>query len=127
MGKMKRALRVLILALLALAIVANGALAVGIVLTREPAPRPLTPERVATVSKPAIAFIQSNYTIHVSIPEWTVTDATKRQILAQLQPLWDSGQITTRAQWDHAWDSLIINNPDAYFSAGPTYSDTWYD
>lgn len=124
---MKRVTAVVVMGLLGLAIVANGALAAGIVLTREPAPKPLTPERVATVSKPAIAFIQSNYTIHVSIPQLTVSDATKRQIQAQLQPLWDSGQITSIAQWDHAWDSLLINNPDAYFSVGPSYSDTWYD
>jgi S1-C subfamily serine protease len=56
-----------------------------------------------------------------------VSDATKRQIQAQLQPLWDSGQITSIAQWDHAWDSLLINNPDAYFSVGPSYTDTWYE
>jgi S1-C subfamily serine protease len=124
---LKRVVRVLVIALLALAILGNGTLAAALVATREPAPKPLDAERVATASKPAIALIESSYTIAVSIPTPTVTEATKNVIQNRLQPLVNSGQITTQAQWEHAWYQLIINNPDSYFSPGAAYTDTWYD
>lgn len=124
---MRRVTGVVVMALLALAIIANGALGVGIVLTREPEPKPLTAERVATASKPAIVFIQSNYTISTSMPAQTITDETKQTIANQLQPLWDSGQISTRAEWDRRWYQTIVNNPDAYYSVGAILHDQWHD
>lgn len=124
---MKLVVRIAVIALLGLAIVGNGALAAVLVATREPAPKPLSAERVATASKPAIVLVESSYTINASMATPTITDATKNAILNQLQPLWDAGRITTRAQWDHAWYQLIINNPDAYFSAGDVVTDKWFD
>ena len=75
---MKRVVRVIVVALLALAVVADGGLAAAVVLTREPAPRPLTPGRVATASKPAIVFIQSNYTITTSMPRTCMASVMAR-------------------------------------------------
>lgn len=121
---MRRVVRIAVVALLALAIVANGALAVAIVLTREPAPRPLTPERVATASKPAIVFIQSSYTITTSMPQPAIKQSAFEDAL---KPRIYSGEITTPDQWQQAADRLVFANPDAYYANGNTVSDTWND
>lgn len=112
------------MALLGLAIVADGTLAAAIVLTREPAPGPLTPERVATASKPAIVFIQSNYTITTSMPQPAINQSAVEQAL---QPRVDSGEIRNADQWQQAADRLVFANPDAYYANGNTVSDTWDD
>ena len=121
---MKFAVRIIVIALLALAAIGNAALGAGIVLTREPGPRPLTAERVATASKPAIVFIQSNYTITTSMPQ----PAPNQDALDKaLQPRVDDGEITTEAQWLRAADQLVFANPANYYYAGNTVTDTWDD
>jgi S1-C subfamily serine protease len=111
--------------LLAVAVIANSALAAAVFVTREPDPRKLTAERVANASKPAIVFIQSEYTITTSIPRFTITDETWNQVLDSFKPQIYSGQITSATQWQHAAEQAIMNNPDGYFSVGITVSDTW--
>ena len=101
----------------------NGTLVAALVVTREPAPRPLTAERVATASKPAIAFIQSNYTIATSMPQQQLNrDAIERV----LRPRVYSGELSTQSQIERAAYQLIFANPDAYFTPGPAVPDTWY-
>jgi S1-C subfamily serine protease len=119
----KLVVRGVVIALLALAVIANGALAAAILVTREPAPKPLTAERVATASKPAIVFIQSDYTITTSLPQ---PKENADAVAAALQPRVDRGEITSQAQYDHAWWQLEMNNPDAYFTVGGNATDTWH-
>jgi serine protease Do len=122
----KRAFRIVLIVLLALAAIGNGALLAGIVITREPAPKPLTPERVAAASRPAIVFIQSDYTITTSIPKPIITSATDDAIYRQLEALYYAGKIqNTRADFSHAYNQIVLSNPGAYFSAGPAVSSTW--
>jgi serine protease Do len=119
---LKPVVRIGVVALLALAILANGALAAAIVLTREPAPRTLSAERVATASKPAIVFIQSDYTITTSMTQ----PAIKQNAVEQaLQPRVDSGEIRSADQWQQAADRLVFANPDAYYANGNSATDTW--
>ncbi len=123
---MKLAVQIVFIALLALAVIGNGALLAGIVVTREPAPKPLTPERVAAASKPAIVFIQSDYTITTSIPKPIISNATDDAIYKQLEALYYAGKIqNTRADITRAYNQILLSNPWAYYSAGPAASDTW--
>jgi S1-C subfamily serine protease len=122
---MRRVVRGIIIGLLTLAVIANGALAAAIFVTREPDPKPLTAERVANASKPAIVFIQSEYTITTSIPAFRISDETWNQLFESFKPQIYSGQITNSTQLEHAAEQAIMNNPDAYFSVGNTVSDTW--
>ena len=121
---MKRVVRTVVVALLALAILANGALAAALAVTREPEPTPLTAERVATASKPAIVFIQSNYTITTSLPEPAIKQSAVEQAL---QPRVNSGEIRNAGQWQQAADRLVFSNPDAYYTSGSTVTNTWDD
>lgn len=123
---MKLAVRIVLIVLLALAAIGDGALLAGILITREPAPKPLTAERVAAASSPAIVFIQSDYTITTSIPKPIITNATDDAIYKQLQALYYAGKIqNTRSDISRAYNRIVLSNPWAYFSAGPTYSATW--
>ena len=115
-------MRIVVVALLALAVLANGALAAAIVVTREPDPRPLTAEHVATASKPATVFIQSNYKITTSMPEPAIKQSAIEQAL---QPLVNSGEIRNANQWQQAADRLVFSNPDAYYANGNAVTDTW--
>lgn len=119
---MKRAVRIVILVILALAVVANGALAAGIVLTREPAPRPLTAQRIATASKPAIVFIQSEYAITSSLPQSIITDATWNALYDHLLA---TRYYSSATQLEHDAEQAIMNSPDQYLSRGNTVTDTW--
>jgi S1-C subfamily serine protease len=114
----RRGLRIGVIGLLLLALVANAGLLVGVVLTREPAPKPLTGQRIQTASRPAIVLIQSNYTVSASIPQPVVTDATVQQIYNQLLPRIYSGEITSQAALDQAIIEAVLANPDAYISVG---------
>ncbi|TME70696.1 MAG: trypsin-like peptidase domain-containing protein [Chloroflexi bacterium] len=111
-------------ALLALAVIANGALLAGIVLTREPAPKPLTTQRVAKASAPAIVLIQSEYAITTSLPQITISTATWDALDKPYLNRYFSGQMSWE-QVQAAEHQTILDSPDQYFSAGTTASDTW--
>lgn len=119
---MKLAVRIVVIVLLVLAIGANGALAGGIVATREPAAKPLTPARVAMASKPAIVFIQSEYSITTSLPQWIITDATWNALYDHLIA---TRYYSSSTQLEHDAEQLILNNPGSYLSRGNTVTDTW--
>ena len=125
-AKLKLAVRIVLIVLLALAAIGNGGLLAGVLITREPAPKPLTAERVAAASRPAIVFIQSDYTITTSIPKPIITNATDDAIYRRLEALYYAGKIqNTRSDISRAYNQIVLSNPWAYFSAGPTYSDRW--
>jgi len=122
---MRQVLRIALAALLGLAVAGNAALLAGIVITREPAPRPLTASRVETASRPAIVLVQSNYHVSITVPAFVVTDATEKSIEKQLLPRIDSGEITTTAAYRQAANQLVLANPDAYYSVGAPMPDSF--
>ena len=122
---MRRVIRVSLIVLLAVAVLGNAGLAAAYLVTREPAAKPLTADRIQKASKPAIVLVQSDYTITTSIPQPIITDATWNAIYDSLNPEIYSGQITSATQLEHAAEQIIMNNPGAYLSAGTTASDTW--
>lgn len=122
---MRRVVRISLIALLAIAVIGNAAFAAAYIVTREPAPKPLTADRVQKASKPAIVFVQADYTITTSIPQYIVTDATWNAIYDSLSPQVYSGRITSAPQLEHAAEQVVMNNPGAYLTAGNTATDTW--
>lgn len=119
---MKKVVRGIVMALLVLAILANGALAAFVFVTREPAPKPLNAERVTAASKPATVFIQSNYTVTTSLAQPKIDqDAIDRVLIPRIY----SGEITSEAQAQQAAYALFFSNPDVYVKVGQVASDTW--
>ena len=108
---MKRVLRVGVIVLLALALVGNAALGVGAYVTREPAARPLTGSRIVTASRPAIVLIQSNYSLSASLPSMDMPQSKYDELVAQVQAMYRSGEISTLAQAEHAaeFDRMVID------------------
>jgi len=122
---LRRVLRIAVATLLVLAVVGNAALVAAIVITREPAPRPLTATRIETASRPAIVLVQSNYHVSITVPAFVITDATEKSIEKQLLPRINSGEITTNAAYHQAANQLILANPDAYYSVGAPMPDSF--
>lgn len=122
---MRRVFRFGVIALLALAVVGNAALLGGIVVTKEPAPKALTGQRIETASRPAIVLIQSNYKVSTSVPDLVVSEASQKNIENQLLVMYYAGKISTEAQFQQAAINIILANPDLYFSAGPAISDSF--
>jgi serine protease Do len=122
---LRRALRIAVATLLVLAVVGNAALMAAIVITREPAPRPLTATRIEAASRPAIVLVQSNYHVSFTVPAFVITDATEKSIEKQLLPRINSGEITTNATYRQAANQLILANPDAYYSVGAPMPDSF--
>ena len=124
---MKHVFRISAIALLALAVVGNAALLGGIIVTREPAPKPLTAERIKAASQPAIVLIQSNYTVSISIPTPTISQAAENSLISVLRGMVDNGTLNpyNRAAIEQAAFNIILANPDRYYSAGTPYTDTY--
>ena len=123
---MKRILRVVLAALIGVAIVANAGLLAGIQLTREPAPKPLTGERIEKASLPAIVLIQSNYVVSTSVPETVISADAQNRIEQQIVAMYYAGQISnSRADIDRAYVQIVTSNPDLYYSVGPNYTYTF--
>jgi serine protease Do len=118
---MGRLIKLSALTLLALVALANGALLAGIWLTQDPAPRPLTGERIFNASRPAVMLIQANYQVTVSLPEVTVPQASKNRIEQQLLAMVRAGRLPLQeAAIEQAAINLMLDNPDAYVVPGPT-------
>ncbi|OLC04164.1 MAG: hypothetical protein AUI15_01405 [Actinobacteria bacterium 13_2_20CM_2_66_6] len=115
---MKRVLRVGVIVLLALALVGNAALGVGAYVTREPAARPLTGSRIVTASRPAIVLIQANYSLSASLPSMDMPQSKYDELVAQVQAMYRSGEISTLAQAEHAAINLVLANPAEYYAPG---------
>jgi serine protease Do len=108
-----------VIGLIALVLLANATLLGGIIITREPAAKPLDAQRIMTASRPAVVLIQSNYAITGSLPDVTISDANWQKLVKQVQNMILSGQIAySQAAAEQAVVNLVAGNPDAYFSAG---------
>ncbi|TMC86273.1 MAG: hypothetical protein E6J06_01205, partial [Chloroflexi bacterium] len=99
---MKRALRIGVIVLLALALVGNAALGVGAYVTREPAAKPLTGDRIVTASRPAVVLVQANYSLSASLASMDMPQSKVDELVAQIQAMYRSGQISTLAQAERA-------------------------
>ena len=116
---MLKLVRPLVAALLLLAAAGNGALAAGVVLTRPPAPRPLTEQRVFAASRPALVLVQSNYTVTVSRPQLTIPSVKVDLLAQQVVDLYRAGKVAgTEAALEQAAINLLLGNPGAYFEPG---------
>lgn len=122
---MRRVIRISLFVLLVIAVIGNAGLGAAYLVTREPAPQPLTAARIQKASKPAIVLVQANYSITASLPDAIVTDATWNAIYDSLRPEIYSGQITSTSQLERAAEQIVMNNPSAYLTAGTASSDTW--
>ena len=123
---MRRAIRFVIAGLLVLGVAADGALLAGILITREPALRPLTPDRIDTASRPAVVLVQSNYTVTTSLPTFTIPQSKIKSVLVpQLQQLVNQGKLNPydNAAVQRAAVNFILANPDAYYVPGPRATD----
>lgn len=120
---MEPLIRRLVIGMLALVLLANAALLAGIVITREPAPRPLNGERILTASRPAIVLVQSNYDVTTSLPKTTIPEGKVQLLTRQIIDQIRSGQVApNEAAAQQAAINLLVSNPDAYFEPGATES-----
>jgi serine protease Do len=117
--------RLIVAGLLAVTILANGVLAVAIATTSEPQPKPVTPERVATVSRPAVVLVQSNYTVTISIADFTIPSSKSTQLVNALLGLVSAGRLNPydQAAVRRAAIHIILTNPDAYYVPGSPVHD----
>ena len=104
--------------LLAAAVLANGALAFAIVVTQQQPPPAPGPERIVTASKPALAFVQTDYAVDASLPDMVIPDAKYNELVAKIQAMWSSGQIQSNAQAYKAAVNLVASNPTEYYAQG---------
>ena len=115
---MKRVLRIGVTVLLALALVGNAALGVGAYVTREPAAKPLTGDRIVTASRPAVVLVQANYSLSASLASMDMPQSKVDELVAQIQAMYRSGQISTLAQAERAALNLVLSNPGEYYVPG---------
>jgi len=115
---MKRVLRIGVIVLLALALLANAALGVGAVVTREPAPKPLTGDRIVTASRPAIALIQANYALSASLASMDMPQSKYDELVAKIQAMWNSGELHSDNQAYQTAINLVLANPAEYYVPG---------
>jgi S1-C subfamily serine protease len=121
-----KVLRYAVAGLLVLAVVANAAFLAAIVLTRDPAPRPLTGNRIEVASRPAIVLVQANYVVTASVPKMTISSAKRDQLVKQVLALIRSGEVAANeTAAEKAAINLILAHPDTYFVPGPRVSDDW--
>jgi serine protease Do len=121
----RRVIRFVVAGLLVVGIAANGALLAGIWFTREPAPKPLTAERLETASRPALVLVQANYTVSTSLPTFTIPDSKRPLLISKLQAMVNAGQLNPYddAAIKRAAVNVILANPDAYYVPGPPTHD----
>ncbi len=116
---MERLIKRLVLGLIVLVAAANVALFAGIWITRDPATRPPDGQRIFTASRPAVVLIQANYQLTASVPEATLSAASRNRLTRELTAMVVSGRLAyTDAAIDQAALNLLLANPDAYFVAG---------
>src|SRR5262245_64529377 len=108
-----RGLALAVLGLVALGEVGYGA---AIRLTRDPAPRPLTGERIFHASRPAVVLVQGQYSVKASIPDADLGPGKQAEIEDKLLAMVNSGQLPLdENRINQAAFDIIASNPDAYF------------
>jgi serine protease Do len=120
-----RGLALAVLGLVALGEVGYGA---AILLTRDPAPRPLTGDRIFHASRPAVVLVQGEYSVKASIPDADLGPGKQAAIEDQLLAMVSSGQLPLdENRINQAAFDIIASNPDAYFVPSSNRVDDSYD
>jgi serine protease Do len=115
---------VAVAALLGVVVLADAAYGAALVLTREPAARPLTGQRILHASRPAVVLVQGVYTVKASLPHPDLSPARQDDITNQLIAMIRSGRLPLdEARVAQAGFDIIASDPDAYFSASTDRSD----
>src|SRR5215471_13899395 len=117
-GPRNRRLRLaglIVLALLVLVVVGDVAYGAALLLTREPAPRPLTGARIFQASRPAIVLVQGEYSIQASFPDADFGPGKLNDIENQLVAMIRAGKLKLdKNSIEQAYFDIITTNPDAY-------------
>jgi S1-C subfamily serine protease len=103
----------------------NAALGVGAIVTREPAPKSLTGDRVVAASRPAIVFIQSNYALSASLASMDMPQSKYDELIAQIQAMWRSGRLHSDSEAYQAAINLVLSNPAGYYVPGTATKGTF--
>jgi serine protease Do len=110
-----RLARILVIALLGVVIVGDAVYGAALLLTREPAPRPLTGDRIFHASRPAIVLVQGEYKVQASVPDADLAPGKMTDIQNQLIAMVRSGRLPLdENRIDQAAFDIIADNPDAY-------------
>ena len=118
-------LRRLSIGVFVLVVLGAAGLLAAIWMTREPAPSPLTGQRIFAASRPAVPLVQADFDVKSSVPEPTIPKAKQNQITNQLIRMVVAGQVAdNQAAIDAAAVKILIGNPDAYYEPG---SKRWTD
>lgn len=105
----------IVLVLVALTVVGNVAYGAALLLTREPAPRPLTGDRIFHASRPAVVLVQAEYSVQASLPDADLGPGKVTDIQNQLIAMIQSGQLPLDDnRINQAAFDIIAANPDAY-------------
>jgi S1-C subfamily serine protease len=114
---------ILVIALLSLVVLGDAAYGAALLLTREPAPRPLTGDRIFHASRPAVMLVQAEYTVQASIPDADLAPGKQTDLQNQLLAMYRSGQLPLdQNAFGQASFNIIAANPDAWLA--PTSSRT---
>lgn len=112
------------LALLGLVVLADAGYAAAVVATREPAPRPLTGDRIFHASRPAVVLVQGEYHVTASVPDAELAPGKQQDIDNQLLAMVRAGKLPLNdAKINQAAFDIMAANPDAYFRPSSTRLD----
>ncbi len=115
-GRGIRLVTLLALVLLALVVLGDAAYGAALLLSREPAPRPLTGDRIFHASRPAVVLVQGEYSVKASVPEADLGPGKHDEIENQLLDMLRSGRLPLdENRVNQAAFDIITSNPDAYF------------
>jgi serine protease Do len=119
---------VLALALLAAVVLGDLCYGAALLLTREPAPRPLTGDRIFHASRSAVVLLQGEYTVKASIPEADLGPGKQTEIENRLAAMVRAGQLPLdEKRIDRAAFDLMASDPDSYFVPSSKRIDDSFD
>lgn len=112
-----RLVSLVVLGVLGAILLTDAAYGAALVVTREPAARPLSGQRILHASRPAIVLVQSVYSVKASIPDTDLPKAKQDELTNQLVAMVRSGQLPLdEHRIDQAAFDILASNPDAYFA-----------
>jgi serine protease Do len=118
----------IVLVLVALTAVGDVAYGAALLLTREPAPRPLTGDRIFHASRPAVVLVQAEYSVQASLPDADLGPGKVTDIQNQLIAMIRSGQLPLDDnRINQAAFDIIAANPDAYLVPTSTRTQESFD
>lgn len=118
----------IVLAVLGLAVIGDVAYGAALLLTRDPAPHPLTGDRIFHASRPAIVLVQGEYSVKASIPDADLGPGKLTDIENQLVAMIRSGQLPPdNSRIDQAYFDIIAADPGAYLVPTSTRTTESFD